>query len=134
MKLVEEHINERISLILNGKLVVFFAEDIEIIHGHQGGTKFFIDKKGEYLSSYHLGHYSALIEKCQLFQVHRSYFINLEKVYEYQIADETILMINKKTVPLAKSFKTKFIKIMRNFLDETMMVTLSFGVNLLSFG
>ena len=115
-------------------MIVFYAEDLSIMQGDEGYTKFYIDNKGEYLSSYHLGHFDKLMKKCEMFKVHRSYFIKIAKVEEYNPADETILMANKIIVPLAKTYKSKFIKELRKFLDETMILILSFGVNFLSFG
>lgn len=118
MKPVKSNINERISLTLNGKLVIFFADDLTIMKGDNRATKFYIGETEEYHSSYHLGDYDALIDKCGLKQVHRSYFINFNKIKEYNIADETILMTNNILVPLAKSFKSKFLKLFKNFRNK----------------
>lgn len=110
MRLIENKLNEKITLSLEGKLILFNSNEIIIIAGHKQSTRFFIENKDILTSSYHLGHFKNLIERCRLEKVHRSYFINTDKIQMYEIADETILMSNNERVPLGRFYKKEFLK------------------------
>ncbi len=115
MKIIKEKINERISLNLHGKIIMFNSRDLSILEGHKGGTKIHIDGEEVYESSYHLGHCVKQFGKCTLEKVHRSFYINIYNVLEYNKTDETILMKNKKTVPLGRTFKARFLRLLKEF-------------------
>jgi DNA-binding LytR/AlgR family response regulator len=117
MKSYNENIilTEKLKLSLQGKLIIFNTLDLSIIEGHKRGTKFFIDNEGIHESSYSIGHFEFLIDRCNLKQVHRSFFISIDKVDVYYTSDETILMKNKELVPLGKKYKKEFLLLLEEF-------------------
>jgi DNA-binding LytR/AlgR family response regulator len=110
MKSEMEHgTDERISLSIQGRLLVFSPRDLIVIEGHKGGCRFHFENDQIVNSSRSTGYYFEMIKRCQLIQVHRSYFINLLKIQEYNRSDEIIMMINNIRIPLGRKFKPELV-------------------------
>lgn len=66
---------------------------------------------GEYVSTNTIGKFQYLIENYSFFQIHRSFIINLNNVSRYESAG-IIIMSDKKEVPISRSVKNDFLRIL----------------------
>jgi two-component system, LytTR family, response regulator len=103
-------VNDRIGIPNNHGIDYVNISDILYLESTNKCTKIVTTGK-EYLSSLNLGKFQHLVDGHSFFQVHRSYIINLGKILRYE-SSGLIIMSNKDEIPLARSIKSEFLKIL----------------------
>ncbi len=102
-------VNSKIG-IPNGNGVNYFdPNDILYFEAVNNYTKV-VGRNFELMSSYNLGKYSYLQDERSFYQVHRSYIVNLNSITRYE-SSGTLIMSNKKEIPVARNFKEGFLKL-----------------------
>lgn len=94
--------------IPSGKGISYFSiEDILYLEAVNNYTKV-ITKQGEILSSYNLGKFRPMFDGLPFYLVHRSFLVNINCVTRYE-ASGTIIMSNKKEIPVARNSREDFL-------------------------
>lgn len=70
-----------------------------------------VTRHTELISSYHIGKFKAAVDGHMFYQVHRSYIVNLDFISRYETAGATLVMSNKKEIPVSRSEKERFLKL-----------------------
>ncbi|NJL76362.1 MAG: response regulator transcription factor [Saprospiraceae bacterium] len=102
-------LSDRIFVRHNNTMVKLFLKDVLYVEAERSYCRIF-SKDSEYLLSIPL---IELLEKLQpedFTRIHRSFIINLKQIDEVA---ETHVVINKKAIPLGKSFKEDFLRRLR---------------------
>jgi len=95
--------------IPSGKGINYYnAEDILYFEAVNNYTKV-ITKTGELTSSYNIGKFESMLENQPFYQIHRSYIVNLNYVTRYEAAG-SVIMTNKKELPVARGSREDFLK------------------------
>ncbi len=77
--------------------------------GQKRYTKVIMSEGEHVFSSYNVGEFAKILEKCGFFLAHRSYLINLSKIKQYQ-KDGSIILENNMAIPLARRRKDEFLE------------------------
>ena len=99
-------LSDRIFVRHNNTMVKLFLKDVLYVEAERSYCRIF-SKDSEYLLSVPL---VELLEKLQIedfMRIHRSFIINLKQIDEVA---ETHVVIDKKAIPLGKSFKKDFLR------------------------
>ena len=102
-------VNEKIGIANNQGIDYVSIKDILYLESTNKCTKI-VTTHTEYTSTAHLGKFKHLIDDHSFFQVHRSFIINLNSILRYETAG-TVIMADKKEIPVSRNIKNDFLKI-----------------------
>lgn len=109
--LAEADLHHKIGVAVNNAINYIEISGILYLEALNTYTKV-CTVQGDILSSYNLGRFKEMLPCPPFFQVHRSYIINVNLVKQYKTAGY-VLMENNKEIPVAKSFRDRFLNIFK---------------------
>lgn len=109
--LAETDLHHKIGVATNNAINYVEVSAILYLEALNAYTKVYTTE-GEMLSSYNLGRFKEMLPCPPFFQVHRSYIVNVNLVKQYKTAGY-ILIENNKEIPVAKSFRDRFLNIFK---------------------
>lgn len=109
--LAETDLPNKIGVAANNAINYVELSAILCLEAHNTYTKVHT-VQGDILSSYNLGRFKEMLPSPPFFQVHRSHIINVNLVKQY-ITVGYVLMENNKEIPVAKSFRDRFLNIFK---------------------
>lgn len=107
----EADLHYKIGVAANNAINYVDISGILFLEAHNAYTKV-CTTQVEMLSSYNLGRFKEMLPSPPFFQVHRSYIVNVNLVKQYKTAGY-VLMENDKEIPVAKTFRDRFLNIFK---------------------